>query len=112
MAKLPITHTSTIFNKRNNLTLTDPNIPVSGIWSVIMEDSITNIRNCNIENNNTGGVIASNSNVTIVGSNIYGKPSEKTIPVVGIKNSKIYWDSPKQTESNPYLITTQDSFEF
>ena len=110
MAKLPITHTSTIFNKRNNLTLTDPNTPVSGIWSIIMEDSITNIRNCNIKNNNTGGVIASNSNVIIVGSNIEGKPSKKTIPVVGIKNSKIYWDSPTQAESNPYLITTQDSF--
>lgn len=103
-----ISHISTIINKRNNLMKNDPNTPVTGVWTIAMEDSTINVRNCNLSSYDKGCIIASNSELTIDKSNfIINQEKYKTIPVVGIKNSKIYWDKPQHY---PYLITNQDSF--
>lgn len=103
-----ISHISTIINKRNDLMQNDPNTPITGVWTIAMEDSTINVRNCFISNYDKGCIIASNSELTIDESNfVINQEKYKTIPVVGIKNSKIYWDKPQHY---PYLITNQDSF--
>lgn len=103
--------TAVIFNKRNTLTEVDPHTAVNGIWTVVMEDSTVNIKGCIINNNTNGCIIASNSNATVTNSTLSGQQAGRTTPIVGIKNSKIYWDKPAQLGNTyPYLITTQDSF--
>lgn len=103
--------TAVIFNKRNTLTEVDPHTAVNGIWTVVMEDSTVNIKGCIINNNTNGCIIASNSNATVTNSTLLGQQAGRTTPIVGIKNSKIYWDKPAQLNNTyPYLTTTQDSF--
>lgn len=103
--------TAVIFNKRNTLTEVDPHTAVNGIWTVVMEDSTVNIKGCIINNNTNGCIIASNSNATVTNSTLSGQQAGRTTPIVGIKNSKIYWDKPAQLNNTyPYLTTTQDSF--
>ena len=64
-----ISHISTIINKRNNLMKNDPNTPVTGVWTIAMEDSTINVRNCNLSSYDKGCIIASNSELTIDKSN-------------------------------------------
>ena len=103
------THISGIFHKRNNSTVVDPKTPVIGIWNLVLEDSNSTVRYCNFNSSGLGCIIASNSNANIINSKFDGKAD--ITPVVGIKNSKIYWDKPKQsTATYPFALGTQDSF--
>lgn len=98
-----------IFHKRNNNTKADERTPVSGIWNVIAEDSTVYTKGCKLSSEAKGNIIAANSDVNILSSTLSGK--NDITPVVGIQNSKIYWDNPIQNKTSyPCALTTQDSF--